>query len=105
MSEDADFEAHFARLREAFRSRLPDYRADLVRIRSAFHASGEGGLRDLRAVAHSLAGAAGTFGFPEIGEIALELETAADKSLSGDAGREAVTGPLRRLIREIELSL
>jgi HPt (histidine-containing phosphotransfer) domain-containing protein len=105
MSEDEEFERHFAALREKFRERLPDYHSDLVRARSGFLGSGEEGVRDIRRVAHTLAGAAGTFGFPEIGEAAVEVETSADAVLSGAEGREAVIGPLRQLIKELELSL
>jgi HPt (histidine-containing phosphotransfer) domain-containing protein len=105
MTDEKEFEEHFGRLRESFRARLPDYQASLVKARSGFIASGADGVREIRKVAHTLAGAAGTFGFPEIGEVALEVEVAADAVLSGEDTREAVIGPLRQLIREIELSL
>jgi HPt (histidine-containing phosphotransfer) domain-containing protein len=105
MSEDEEFEQQMAGLRETFRSRLPDYHANLVRARSAFISSGEEGVRELRKMAHALAGAAGTFGFPEIGDVAMEVEATADAVLSGDESREAVIGPLRQLIKEVELSL
>ena len=103
--EDEDFEATFASLRETFRANLSDYHASLARVRSAFHNSGDDGVRDLKSLAHSLAGSAGTFGFPEIGEVAFEVEAAADAALAREDSREAVIGPLRQLIREIELSL
>jgi periplasmic divalent cation tolerance protein len=105
MSDDAEYADHLAALRETFRSRLPDYHASFVKARSSFLTSGEEGLSELRRLAHTIAGAAGTFGFPEISETALEVEVACDAALAGEEPREAATGPLRQLIREIELSL
>ena len=104
MTDDADFDAQLASLRETFRARLPEYHAGLVKARSEFLTSGEEGLRQIRRLAHTLAGAAGTFGFQEITDLALDLEATVDASLAGEP-REAVTTPMRQLIREIELSL
>lgn len=103
--EDESEDEHFAALRETFRARLPGYHESLVAAQRAFLTSGDEGVRDLRKIAHTLAGAAGTFGFPEIGEIALDLEQAADAALAGEGTRADLIGPLRQLIREIDLSL
>ena len=47
MTDDVDFDAQLASLRETFRARLPEYHAGLVKARSEFLTSGEEGLRQL----------------------------------------------------------
>jgi HPt (histidine-containing phosphotransfer) domain-containing protein len=104
MTHDADFEAHFAALRERFRAGLGSYRDRLVEARNAL-AAGKETMRPLKGVAHELAGSAETFGFAEIGAVAASLEEAVDQVLAGSAEPLAVIAPLRGLIREVELSL
>ncbi|OCC06688.1 hypothetical protein BA190_00160 [Labrys sp. WJW] len=58
---------------------------------------------DLVKIVHSLSGAAGTFGFPEISRCAFELETA----LTAPEGTDPAAAHrlLARLIAELEVAL
>jgi chemotaxis protein histidine kinase CheA len=106
MSDDDDFELQLGLLREKFRARLSVYRDRLAEARSLYtQGQGEEAVRRLRAVAHELAGAGGTFGYGELSDLATELEAAADLALRGNAPLDGVVAPLRQLMREIDLSL
>ena len=74
-SREELLQARLLGLRERFVSRLAQDRADIIRARKA------GDNRTVRNIAHRLAGASASFGFPEIGEAAVRLEAAID---SGD---------------------
>jgi HPt (histidine-containing phosphotransfer) domain-containing protein len=105
MTDQHEFEAHFGALREKFRERLTSYRERLIEGLTLFAKDpSEDAVRKLRSVAHELAGAGGTFGYPELSELASELEGAADRVLAGDDRPASMIGPLRQLIREVELS-
>lgn len=106
MTDDAVIEAHFTAMRERFRAGLPSYGARLLAIRNEIAlAPGDDAIRRLKAVAHELAGSAGTLGFSEIGETAAALEQAADRVLDGSSEPAIVIMPMRRLIRDVEFSL
>ena len=76
---DEELETHFARLRDRFRLRLSIYRDRLVEARNDYVArADEQVVRRMRSIAHELAGAGGTFGYPDLSEFAAELETAAE---------------------------
>jgi hypothetical protein len=106
MNEDDEFEAHLGLLRERFRERLSEYRDRLVEARNLYARSADGDvIRRLKAISHELAGAGGTFGYPELSDLAAELEAAADLALQDTGTRGEVVAPLRQLIREIELTL
>ncbi|WP_315927847.1 Hpt domain-containing protein [Mesorhizobium sp. SP-1A] len=91
----------FALLRDRFLMRCRDQLAALKAI-----ADGGGPLSsstdssDLLKIAHSLAGAGGTFGFPDISARASDLETLLIADHDADAG--AVWHALQALILEIE---
>ncbi|MEO8756625.1 MAG: Hpt domain-containing protein [Devosia sp.] len=57
-----------------FRQRLSDNLDAITRLQAA------GDLEAIRVVIHQLAGAAGTFGFTEIGDIALQIDALDDLS-------------------------
>jgi len=66
-----------------------------------------GPLQDLERLAHSLAGSAGTFGFPDLGEAARALELAIGEVREGrgpvervPAGATSLGTELRRVLRE-----
>ncbi len=106
MTDDPEFEAHLASLRERFQGGLPAYRDRLATLRNALAAeTGDDTVRQLRKVAHELVGSASMFGFEEIGEQAALLEEAADRVLDRSEPATAVFAPLRQLLREIELGL
>ena len=65
-----------APLRERFRTRLRDELKQLRALRGSTEASG-----DLRLLAHSLAGAAGTFGYPALSTVAITVD---DRYVSGE---------------------
>jgi HPt (histidine-containing phosphotransfer) domain-containing protein len=103
---DHSFETHFAGLRDRFSTRLYDYQEMLHRARTSFvRTPGHEAVRDLKRISHELAGAAGTFGFPEIGDAALALEQACDAVLEEVQDCTAILAPLRRLVRELEVWL
>src|SRR4029453_12440329 len=76
---DDHFERQFAALRDRFRVRLVDYRELLVDAQNLYVSSRDNEVvRRVKRIAHELAGASGTFGFPDLGELAADLEAAAD---------------------------
>lgn len=87
----------FAPLRQRFLARCAD---QLVELRAAREAPLPGNDSLIR-LAHSLAGAAGTFGFPEISARASALETLLVEQADGGA----VGAALDALIAEIERTL
>jgi HPt (histidine-containing phosphotransfer) domain-containing protein len=106
MSDEAEFEAHLAILREKFRERLAGYHQNLVTERQALAAAADVAIVPrLKMLAHDLAGSAGTFGHADVSEAAAELEAAADEVLARAVDRDAIIAPLRRLIREVEFAL
>jgi HPt (histidine-containing phosphotransfer) domain-containing protein len=86
------------RIRKRFIERCCD---DLERLRqlrtSCAYRDNEKAFSTLSAIAHSLAGAGGTLGFPEISSKAFELES---RLIEGNAG-EATTSALDELIAEL----
>lgn len=86
------FQAHLAELRARFRGRLGRKLEDLRALRDRPEAGPE-----LRALAHGIAGSAGTFGFHELGERAFALEAAVERG-----EQEGARAALDALVREIE---
>ncbi|TIV66289.1 MAG: histidine phosphotransferase [Mesorhizobium sp.] len=87
----------FAPLRQRFLARCADQLGELKAVREALPGSDDTLVR----LAHSLAGAAGTFGFAEISARASELETLLIEQADGGSVRAA----LDALIAEIERTL
>jgi len=90
----------FAPLRQRFLARCADQLAELKAI-ARQGGSSSGSDDPLVKLAHSLAGAAGTFGFPEISARASALETLLVEQADDGAARTA----LDALIAEIERTL
>ena len=76
-----------------FHERLEADRAAVAQL------SETGDLKALERIVHGLAGAAGTFGFPEVGEIAIEL----DEAFRGGTTPTAVD--IARLLAALEQAL
>jgi len=91
----------FAPLRQRFLVRCADQLAELKAIARQGGPLPSGPGDPLIRIAHSLAGAAGTFGFAEIGARASALETLLIDQSDEEAGRTA----LDVLIAEIERTL
>lgn len=72
--------ARLAALGDRFALRL---RNDLARL-DALRGDAPGHLPELAALAHGLAGAAGSFGFPEVGAAASAFEEAVERLREGD---------------------
>ena len=103
---DESFEAHFAALRDRFSARLSAYQDRLKQARASFvNTSDHAAVLELKRISHELAGAAGMFGFSDLGEAALILERAADSVLEDGEDRTTIIAPLRQLMREVELSV
>lgn len=94
MSDDREELNHaLAEMRGEFAAGLP---AKLARIESLWREIGAGYPKneDLLRIVHSMAGAAGTFGFPEVGDAALELE----EVLKSSRDPAAIGGGIARLL-------
>lgn len=72
------FDDRMARLRERFLARAGEDRLALL------EASAAGDAAAVRRVVHGLAGAGGTFGFPEVSEAAQRVEDALDEGASAE---------------------
>jgi HPt (histidine-containing phosphotransfer) domain-containing protein len=85
--------------RAEFDALVAEYRRDLpqtlARIESLLAA---GRLPELRRAVHTLAGSAGTYGLPELGQAAAAAEAHLDAGLPLDAGRRA---ELERLVARL----
>jgi HPt (histidine-containing phosphotransfer) domain-containing protein len=77
----------------SFRGRLEKDRQAIAQL------SDSGNLDELRRIVHGLAGAAGTFSFAEIGDIAIEID---DRSVAGEAVTPA---EIARLLAALEQAL
>lgn len=103
----SDFEAHLEALRERFRTRLCE-RLEALRA-AARQETANPGDRDvtlrIRTLAHDLAGSSGTFGFPDLGEIAAALEDVADRALAGPGEDHGLAPAVRRLAAAIEATI
>jgi len=100
MSDDRD-ELHqaLAGMRDEYASALP---AKLTLIESLWREIGDGAAKRevLLRVVHSIAGAAGTFGLPEVGDAALDLENALLASQDASTVDAAITQIGRASCRE-----
>ena len=76
-----------------FRDRLEADRASIARLNKT------GDLNGLERVVHGLAGAAGTFGYAEVGEIAIEI----DEAFRG--GRKPTALEVTRLLATLQQAL
>lgn len=76
-----------------FRARLESDRRKIAQL------SDSGNLEDLKRVVHGLAGAAGTFGYGEVGDVAIELDDAFV------AGRAVTAAEIARLLAALEQAL
>ena len=95
------------RLRRDYASSLP---RRLMALDAAWNivqeVATEEAIAELRKVAHSLAGGAGTFGYPGIGQRARALEERIDILTAAEAGQIAVlAGLLDRLRLELRLAI
>ena len=97
MADRAALQGFLAEMRAEYARKLPER---LAQIESLWReVSGGDASRDaeLLRAAHSIAGAAATFGMPEVGSAALELEAALQPPLAGSG---ALPGADRKHIEE-----
>ena len=88
------FDEGMERIRASFRARAATHAAD---IRAASAAGDREGLRTL---AHKLCGTAGTLGFSEVSEVAMQLEDLLDQGAAGEDVRPAAESLAQCLDRE-----
>jgi HPt (histidine-containing phosphotransfer) domain-containing protein len=88
------FDEGMERIRASFRGRAPAHSAEL---RAALAAGDREGLRTL---AHKLCGTAGTLGFSEVSEVAMQLEDLLDQGAVGEDVRPAAEALAQCLDRE-----
>jgi|GEM_PF-2485153 len=91
----ADARDKLAELRNGFKARLRERVAELEAAVQSASAGEAGGVQRTEALAHKLAGTAGSYGFPEVGEAAAELEALCDAGFDADAA-ETLLDRLRR---------
>ena len=77
----------------AFRTRLEADRQTIAQL------SDTGDFNDLKRIVHGLAGAAGTFGFADVGDVAIELDDAFV------AGKTVAPTDIARLLAALEQAL
>jgi HPt (histidine-containing phosphotransfer) domain-containing protein len=94
----------FAMMRERFRTRLAG-RREALQAATRDDLSAEGGLRTIKRLAHDLVGSAGTFGFPELGEVAAILEAAATRALLSPEEEHGILPALEALTTAIETAM
>jgi PAS domain S-box-containing protein len=89
-----------ARLKAEFAERLPGRLAEIESANNAFaSASGDArvaALKNLAGLAHSLAGSAGTFGYPDLGSAARALSDRSEKILESPASLD--TGAVAQIV-------
>ncbi|BCJ92357.1 hypothetical protein IZ6_30920 [Terrihabitans soli] len=96
-------DARLAALRETFARRVSDNADALAMCRSALRESAASDmLGDVRDLAHSLAGAAGIYGFQKISDAAARLEEESYSALEGLGSADDVIGAIGRLLGCIE---
>lgn len=100
----ADFVAFLQSQRDRYRRELPQKIAELEQAWAglASGAADADRLTHLQRLAHNLAGSSGTFGFPELGAVARELESClrrlvADADLCDPARREHINVAISKL--------
>jgi HPt (histidine-containing phosphotransfer) domain-containing protein len=99
MSANAEMLAFFERQRESYGRRLPERFANIDRLwLSLAHGGGDSDRDALEREAHSLAGSSGTFGWPQLGAAARQLELAVSL---GD--EHAISAAMAILRREFEI--
>lgn len=86
MSDDEQVRAKVALLTRVFVAKLPVRLASMDACLALCHADTGNGAhwQELRRLLHSLAGAAGTFGLPELGQAARDVEMQLDLRLDGN---------------------
>jgi len=99
MSANAEMLAFFQTQRESYGRMLPERFARIYRLwTSLLHGGGDCDRHELEREAHSLAGSSGTFGWPEIGAAARQLELAVT---CGD--EQAISEAIAVLEREFDI--
>jgi HPt (histidine-containing phosphotransfer) domain-containing protein len=93
MDVDPEARRQIEELRELFRPHLAERVREIEAAWESVRAGGAGGdiadpdaLKRLHRLAHSLSGAAGTFGYPEVGIAARALERGLERWLPGKTG-------------------
>lgn len=91
MTGSAEFRSRMAELKRRFLAQAPDR---LAQIRDAW---GRGDIDEVHRINHKLCGVAGTFGFPEVSDIAADLEEAIETKGADDRVRTLFTALVARL--------
>ena len=100
-----DFQSKLKSLKSAYARRLPEKAQGLEALAMSLSSGGddEHAWRLLEAEAHKLAGSAGSYGFPDIGVIARELEHLAQRRTERELpSRDALNFILEKLRKRIE---
>jgi HPt (histidine-containing phosphotransfer) domain-containing protein len=85
---------------EALRRRFLLRAASDLETLAAHRAAGQADAEEVRFIVHRLSGAAGSFGYPQLSELACQVETGwLDKGRIDAAGLDALIGALRALPR------
>ena len=99
---DTDFDRRLQELFENFRRQLPERLRTILASWNLYLESGQtDALEELRFHTHKLAGAASTYGYTEIGEIARQIETRLDDFI-GKGEHDEIKRELQPHIDHIE---
>ncbi|MBN9036480.1 MAG: Hpt domain-containing protein [Rhizobiales bacterium] len=89
-----------------FAERLAGDRAAFAALAAALdEADDDGALADIQLLAHRLGGAAGTFGYAEVGEAALDLEESIIALREGEGDSGVAAGHLAVLLATLDVAL
>lgn len=89
-----------------FAERLAGDRAAFAALAPALdEADDDGALADIQLLAHRLGGAAGTFGYAEVGEAALDLEESVIALREGEGDSGVAAGHLAVLLATLDVAL
>jgi Hpt domain. len=96
-----------ARLRPRYLETMADFKARLDgAVRQAMRpAAGPQPLEDAQFVAHRIAGTAANFGWPELGELAMQTESALREHLSDRISRDTALTHIRDLSGALDRAL
>jgi HPt (histidine-containing phosphotransfer) domain-containing protein len=86
----ASVEEELAALVREYAAQLPGKIAEIDAAVAALRAGGDGALERARLLAHRLGGTAGSYGFQQVGDAAMELERAIVRMREGEGDLAAV---------------
>lgn len=106
MNENPQFNEKFLQVRERFVQKLQSWATDFEALEQTLAQPQPSidNVENIREKIHKLAGSAGTFGFPELNEHAINVESILDDMIEGVSLAE-LSAPLQHAIRDLLASI